>query len=90
MSEKQGIYNKYVVGKVAGFIDPEAEYFVLRIDTDPHARAALKAYAHSVMKENRNLSFDLLTKIAKHEGGFLKIQKDDRTNEIPHRREENS
>jgi len=26
-------------------VDPNAMYFVLRIDTDPHARIALRAYA---------------------------------------------
>ena len=66
MSEMIGIYNKYIVSKVAGPMEPGAEYFVLRIDSDPHARAAIKAYAQSIQKENPNLAFDLLRKVAKH------------------------
>jgi hypothetical protein len=77
MSEKIGVYDKYVVTKKVGICDPDAEYFVLRIDTDPHARVALKAYAQSILEENRNLAFDLLAKVAKYEGGFLNIHKDD-------------
>jgi hypothetical protein len=37
-----------------------AVYFVLRIDEDPHARKALRAYAESVADENDALSSDLL------------------------------
>jgi hypothetical protein len=79
MSEKVGIYDKYVISKRSGMIDPGAEYFVLRIDSDHHARIALKAYAESIRNDNPNLAFDLLAKIARHEGGLLKKIQDDRS-----------
>ena len=46
----QHLYDKYVVSKTDGTpTDPDAEYFVLRIDTDPHARSALAYYARCMM-----------------------------------------
>ena len=47
-------------------VDPEAVYFVLRLDTDPHARAAAREYARSVKDENPEFAEDILKKI--HEG----------------------
>ena len=41
----QGWYDKYTVTKVDGPVDPAADYFVLRLDTDPAARVAALAYA---------------------------------------------
>ena len=42
MTEKQGLYDKYIITKTDGSpVDPHAQYFVLRIDTDPCARLAL-------------------------------------------------
>lgn len=42
-------YRKYKIEKADGSpVDPNAMYFVLRIDTDPHARLALRAYANSI------------------------------------------
>ena len=47
--KKKGLYQKYHITKTDGTkVDPLAEYFVLRIDTDYHARVALKAYAISI------------------------------------------
>jgi len=40
-------------------VDPNAEYFILRIDTDPHARVALKAYADSVEQDNPQFAKDI-------------------------------
>ena len=41
-----GLYNKYHIEKTDGApVDPEAVYFVLRLDTDREARDAAKAYA---------------------------------------------
>lgn len=41
-----GLYGKYTVGKADGSpTDPDAQYFVLRLDTDPAARTAIRAYA---------------------------------------------
>lgn len=47
------IYQKYEIRKTDGTpVDPSAQYFVLRIDTDKHARRALLAYAKSVEAED--------------------------------------
>ena len=55
---------KYVVSKANGEpTDPKADYFVLRLDKDPHAVKALEAYAKSVQKENPKLAADLWEKI---------------------------
>lgn len=67
----QGLYPKYTVIKNNGEQDPEADYFVLRLDKDPHARAAAKAYADSIKEENPNLAFDIREQVAKHEGGLI-------------------
>ena len=67
----EGLYEKYTVTKNGGNQDPEADYFVLRLDKDPHARAAAKAYADSIKDENPNLAFDIRQQVAKHEGGLL-------------------
>ena len=37
--------NRYTVTKTEGETDPEAQYFILRIDKDPVARLALRRYA---------------------------------------------
>jgi len=43
--EASGLYNKYVIAKESGEpLDPDAEYFVLRIDSDPAARMALRYF----------------------------------------------
>lgn len=62
---KHGGYNKrYNVTKTDGTeTDPHADYFVLRIDKDPHALVALEAYANSVRVDNEQLANDLECKI---------------------------
>lgn len=53
--------NKYRIEKTSGNpVDPEARYFVLRYDKDPHALVALEAYAKSVYRDNDQLGHDLL------------------------------
>lgn len=53
--------NKYIIKKADGSsIDPDAWYFVLRIDSDPHARAAAMEYCRSIRKENPKLSLELM------------------------------
>lgn len=43
---KKGIYGKYIVKKADGSkCDPNAVYFVLRLDTDAAARKAMSTYA---------------------------------------------
>ncbi len=54
----------YIIHKADGSdVDPEAIYFVLRLDADPHARAAAFAYALSVQDDNLQLACDLRDKI---------------------------
>lgn len=43
--------------------DPNAVYFVLRLDTDPHARNAAFAYARSVQSENPQFAKDIRDKV---------------------------
>ena len=57
---KAGLRKKYVVAKIEDHVDPAAQYFVLRIDTDEHARKALWLYAKSVRKDNEALANDLI------------------------------
>ncbi len=49
-----------------GFVptDPNATYFVLRLDEDPHARVAAVAYAQSIQAENPQLAIDIRQKLA--------------------------
>lgn len=45
--------DKYIVTKGNGArVDPESQYFVLRLDTDPNARIAARAYARAVAPTN--------------------------------------
>jgi len=44
-------------------VDKKATYFVLRLDTDPHARAAARAYIQSVRHENPKLAEDIFRKV---------------------------
>ena len=54
------IFGKYRVEKIDGTIDPRAEYFVLRIDKDPHARVALRAYSRSIQEAEPNFAGELM------------------------------
>ena len=55
-----GLYDKYHVERKDGTpCDPEAQYFVLRVDEDPHALKALKCYAVSVRTDNARLADDI-------------------------------
>ncbi len=76
---KKGLEPKYLVQKINGKTDPEADYFVLRLDKDKHALKAIKAYAESVQGENMELAFDLLKKVKKYqfEGINLKTVRED-------------
>lgn len=71
IKKMNGIYNKYRVKKIDGTTNPDAEYFVLRLDSDIHARKAAIAYAESIKLENPNLSFDIRERVAKYEGGLI-------------------
>ena len=39
--------------------DPDAQYFVLRLDTDLAARVALEAYAIAIWNDNREFAYEL-------------------------------
>lgn len=53
MSNTRGIYGKYIIEKSDGSkVNPEACYFVLRLDTDSAARKAMRQYARSIRREN--------------------------------------
>jgi len=59
-----GLYDKYIVTKTDGSkVDPNAVYFVLRLDSDPQARLAARTYAHAIWPFNHTLSDDILALI---------------------------
>jgi len=54
------LYGKYLIDKADGTpTDPHAAYFVLRLDTDPAARAAALAYADACEATAPELAADL-------------------------------
>lgn len=57
--EGEGLHGKYIVHKTDTGEIVRTPCFVLRYDRDPHARAALRAYAASCEPENPRLAFDL-------------------------------
>lgn len=62
-----GCDKKYIITKKSGKpIDPDADYFVLRIDKDPHALVALESYANSVKVDNMELYNDLIQKVEEY------------------------
>jgi hypothetical protein len=46
-------------------VDPNAKYFVLRLDEDPNARVAALAYAQSVEPENAEFAADIRAEVAR-------------------------
>ena len=48
----KGYYKKYWVTKKEGQTDPEAEYFLLRLDTDADARRAAAKYGSLIFWKN--------------------------------------
>ena len=69
MNEDRGLYHKYKVEKADGSpVDPEARYFVLRVDTDRHARRALRTYALSVLEDNETLAEDIMRFLFSEDG----------------------
>lgn len=57
--EPQGLYHKYTIIKNRTGEEVKRPSFVLLPENDPHARAALRAYAASVEAENAALAADL-------------------------------
>jgi hypothetical protein len=56
------------MGNATGWVDadPDADYFVLRIDKDPHAQAAAFVYAVSVQADNPQLGEELKALVAQY------------------------
>ena len=55
----RGVYGKYKISKADGSeVDSQACYFVLRLDTDPAARAAMRVYADEC--GNKALKHDIM------------------------------
>jgi hypothetical protein len=60
------LYRKYEIKKTNGEpVDQNAQYFVLRIDTDPAARAALLTYAEEISNEEPEFATQLRAWVAK-------------------------
>jgi len=63
---KEGLYGKYALRKTDGSaIDPNADYFILRLDTDPVARKATIQYSYYC--GDARLAKDLQTRISKYD-----------------------
>ena len=63
-----GLEQRYCISKMNGEpTESGADYFVLRLDTDPHARTAAMQYAESVSFENPMLAMDLIRRMYWHE-----------------------
>jgi len=60
----RGLYGKYTVEKASGPTDPDARYFVLRLDTDEAARGAALTYARAIRDTRPKLSAELLVLLA--------------------------
>lgn len=66
--DTQPYYQKYTVVRNDGqTIEPDAEWFVLMVHKDPHARVALAAYADSVAHTAPELAASLRALIGKYE-----------------------
>jgi len=63
----KGLYQKYIIQKADGTpIDPSADYFVLRLDTDKYARGAIRNYANRIYGDNPILSKELRDRCNKY------------------------
>lgn len=72
---KGGIREKYKVAKLDPDgnevqVDDDAVYFVLRFDSDPHARVAMRSYAGSIDGENEKLATDIRQKLKDTQAKF--------------------
>lgn len=69
-----GLVKKYVITKSDGSpTNPNADYFVLRLDKDPHAQKAIMKYAESVRVDNPQLADDICAKMV-NEYGWEKVK----------------
>lgn len=68
--DESSLYRKYIVSKANGQpIDPQADYFVLRLDTDPAARAAAYCYAREVENDFPGLAEELIDRLEQYDFG---------------------
>jgi hypothetical protein len=69
---ERGLYPKYELHRInedrSHRFHVFTPFFVLRYDTDPHARAALVAYAESCRNEYPQLADELLGEVTAHGG----------------------
>lgn len=66
----KGLYGKYIIEKSNKKpVDPQADYFVLRLDTDKHARNALKEYSKSIKNDNPILARDIHDRLEEYRLG---------------------
>jgi len=66
---RSGLYGKYIIQKADGSpMDPHADYFVLRLDTDPVARRAALEYSYLI--PDRELAAGLQERIGKYDQSF--------------------
>lgn len=63
-AEPRGLYGKYIIYKTSTGEPLDGPAFVLRIDRDPAARAALAHYADEVAASNATLAADLRAMLA--------------------------
>ena len=78
--EKKETHVGYAIAGRSGVVqatlpDEDATYFVLRLDQDPHARAAAETYADSVEKVNPKLAADIRRRLDDTEDKFKQYQK---------------
>lgn len=66
---KSGLYGKYIIQKADGSpVDPKADYFILRLDTDPIARRAALEYSYFMASgKDIQLAKDLQARVAKYD-----------------------
>ena len=80
--EYRGLYQKYQVRRTDGSSEPggkheDCQYFVLDMDHDPHAVAALEAYMNSCRTAGHiRLSEDLRIWVTGRKSGIIKLQAD--------------
>lgn len=69
---ERGLYRKYELTRVnedgSHLFQVFTPFFVLRYDSDPHARAALVAYAESCRSEYPQLANHLFAEVTTHGG----------------------
>ena len=62
------LHQKYSVVKTDGSpVDPRAQYFVLRIDTDYAAQIAMLTYADAIEGENKKFADQIRSWVAAYE-----------------------